>query len=152
MMKLPGYPLDSKETIRAYCRYSLTLYLNIETSLKELHGQNPPSWLVEETFKGALRPLVYVADDLLEKPEVQENKKSVTSEISQVQEQEKIKTPSSWLDAMSRKFNLDISNPKRIRMKTRLENGTYADLLSKMTQHGYVMDDHDFVLPEGKYE
>ena len=151
MTNLPDYPIDSREAVRSYCRYSLNLYLNIETDLKEMHGQNPPAWLVEATFNGALQPLSDLTSNLNEGSKESKNSEPVKPESSQEQNSENIKTPGSWLEAMSRKFNLDITNPKRVRMKTRLVNGTYADLLSKMTQHGYILVDHDFVLPEANY-
>ena len=59
--------------------------------------------------------------------------------------------PKSWLEAMSRKFGLDIRNPRRVRKTRKFGGREYAELLSKMTQHGYLENDGDFVLPEGNY-
>lgn len=59
--------------------------------------------------------------------------------------------PKSWLEAMSRKYSLDIRNPRRVRKTRKFDNSEYAELLTKMTRHGYLESDGDFILPEGNY-
>lgn len=53
----------------------------------------------------------------------------------------------SWLEAMARRFDLDITNPRRVRKKSMMPPEQYRELLSKMTQHGYLESDGDFVIP-----
>lgn len=143
--------LNDPKLIREYCRYSLDLYLGIELNLKEIHGQNAPTWLVQETFKGALRPFVYTAEELQKNMKPAGTHEAGSSEARKEHPSE-IDELENWRKAMSRKYGLDFTNPRRVRKTRKLDNGEFKECLTKMAAKGYLESDGDFILPEGKYE
>lgn len=152
MMQIPEIPVRDTELIKAYCQYALELHDDIHAYLTSLHGQTPSAFLLEETFKGALRPLVFVADQLKKVP-VTKDRMIVDSSKAKTESEstgkKEIDPEANWLKAMAKKYDLDITNPGRVRLKRKTpEESAYANLLSKMTKHGYAESDGDFVLME----